>query len=79
MATGNPILAFDYPTIKEVISDNENGYLCKADDIDDMVIRLQKIKDDVNKLSVAKRAKKDAYDLYTWNKRVTQILNRLNV
>ena len=40
---------------------------------------LQKIKDDVNKLSVAKRAKKDAYDLYTWNKRVTQILNRLNV
>ena len=79
MATGNPILAFDYPTIKEVISDNENGYLCKADDIDDMVIRLQKIKDDVNNFTVAKKAKKDAYDLYTWNKRVTQILNRLNV
>lgn len=76
MATANPILAFAYPTIKEVIVDKKNGYLCQPDDVDDMVDKLVYILKDSNKEKIALQAQADAYESYTWNSRVNIIIEK---
>ena len=50
-----PALVSDLPPLKEVITDNENGFLFKSEDVDDLASRLNQIlsdKDNLEKVRV---------------------------
>lgn len=79
MATGNPTLAFGYPTILEVLVDRKNAYICIPDDVNDMVEKINFILTDDKKDNIAQLAMKEAYEHYTWNSRVYQIISRIHV
>ena len=43
MASGTPVIAFDRGAMREIIIDRENGYLCKPDNMDEMIARVNEI------------------------------------
>jgi glycosyltransferase involved in cell wall biosynthesis len=45
-----PALVSDLPPLKEVITDNKNGFLFKSEDVDDLASRLNQILSDKNNL-----------------------------
>ena len=50
-----PALVSDLPPLKEVITDNKNGFLFKSEDVDDLSSRLNQIlsdKDNLEKVRV---------------------------
>jgi glycosyltransferase involved in cell wall biosynthesis len=41
LSYGRPALVSDLPAIKEVVTDNENAFLFKSEDVDDLAIKLK--------------------------------------
>ncbi len=77
MAAGRIVVAHAFPTITEVLKDNENALLVDPDSFDDL---LQKVNEALmliypNKLS--QNARELAFNQYTWNKRVGKIIKTL--
>jgi len=74
MACGKPILAFGYPTIREVLEDNKTGYICEPDSVPDMLVKMDEITRDFEKAkSIGENAKKVALLNYSWLTRVKEI------
>ena len=48
MACGKPVVATRYSSLKEVIKDRENGYLCKINNVDDFVEKIKIVKKRLN-------------------------------
>jgi 1,2-diacylglycerol 3-alpha-glucosyltransferase len=58
MACGLPVIAVSENGLQEIIKDNYNGYLCKADDTDEMAEKIGNLLENVNRqkqFSVASR------------------------
>lgn len=75
LMTSNVVLASDFPTIKEIIKDGENGFLFKAGDKEDFLKKLNYIlslpKEELENIS------KKAYETgkqFTWKNRAKQIV-----
>ena len=43
LSYGRPALVSDLPSLKEIISDNENGYLFKTENVSDLTAKLNTI------------------------------------
>ena len=78
MASGNPIIASDLPSIREVLDEN-NAYLVKSDNPDELakaIMFLMENKEVGNRLS--KQASADVKN-YSWENRVNLILKFIDV
>lgn len=77
MAAGRIILAHDFPTIREVIKDGFNGFLCEPESHEDAVTKLRLALTCNRSDSMANQAKVDAFNYYTWNIRAKKIIESL--
>ena len=48
MACGKPVIATSYSSLKEIIKDRENGYLCEINNVDDFVEKIKMVKKRLN-------------------------------
>lgn len=48
MSHGKPVIATNLKAMSEIITDNENGLLCKPDDINDLLEKIKMVKDDTD-------------------------------
>ena len=61
-------LTSDLPPLKEFIVDNENGFLFKSEDIDDLSVRINLILSDKKKLEIVqKNAGRLINEKFSWN------------
>lgn len=74
MASGNPIIASDLSSIREIINE-KNAFLFKPNDREDLTLRVKEVFN--NKEEAIKRAGKAFLDAkkYTWKKRAENIIN----
>jgi glycosyltransferase involved in cell wall biosynthesis len=77
MAAKKIILAHGFPTIKEVLTDEENSLLVKIDDIDDLIKKLNIAIGLINNTYIPVNAYNEVKDKYTWKKRVESILDSI--
>jgi glycosyltransferase involved in cell wall biosynthesis len=74
MACGRPVIATNLPGLRTVVDDNQTGYLVRPRDIDDLVIKMQKIlSNDKLASDFGQNGFKKVQDKYTWPKIVKQI------
>lgn len=73
MATGNVIVSYAYPTIKEVVTDGEEALLARVNDKDHVVELINKAVS--NKLEVGKNAREKVLKDYTWEARARKLVN----
>ena len=78
MAAGRIIVAHAFPTIKEVIRHEENGLLVIPGDFKDLVEKTNIALNNTNLKSIEKQARAEAFENYTWIKRVAKILEAIN-
>jgi glycosyltransferase involved in cell wall biosynthesis len=77
LAAGLPIVAVDFPTIREVLRDGENGLLVAPNDHAAMAAAIKRLLADPELAgSLATQARRDAAE-YTWDKRAERILGAL--
>lgn len=78
MASGIPIIAHGFITIKEVLTNNENALLVDPDNKKSLGIVLNNaLNMDLTK--IASKSKQLVYKKYTWEKRAERIINKLIV
>lgn len=76
MAHKKCMLVSDIPVFREVLHDQINCLLCKADDFEDWVDKITLVqKDDILRLKLANKAHADFLDNYTWDKRAAKLIN----
>lgn len=79
MAAGKPILCSDWPILREVMRDGENGILCRADAPQDWADALKKLTDDKDyAAALGARAYKEFIENNTWQARAEKIISRLH-
>ncbi len=76
MASGTPIIANNYVTIREVLEDEKDAFLINGDKDKDLNEVFKKVKNK-GSIKIGKNARKKALDLFTWDKRVNQICKQL--
>jgi glycosyltransferase involved in cell wall biosynthesis len=77
LAAGLPIVAVDFPTIREVLRDGENGLLVAPNDPAAMAAAIKRLLADPELAGrLAAQARRDAAD-YTWDRRAERILGAL--
>lgn len=76
MASERIILAQSFPTIREVLRDGENAILVEPESIRDLKEKLKFALGSTD-LQIAKNARTEVFDSYTWEKRVSNILGSL--
>lgn len=65
MALGKPVIATNGGGTNEVITDNENGFLINSEDIDQLVLSIQKLMNDKNlRIELGRYAKDIAYSKF---------------
>jgi glycosyltransferase involved in cell wall biosynthesis len=74
MAAGRTIVAHDFPTIREVLENEKDSILCKPDNFDSLKSALSKALLEQNTTSYGKIARDKAFKLYSWDNRVTKLL-----
>lgn len=75
MAHGLPIIASDLPSLREVLVDEENSRLVQPEDIDGWIAALTRLVSDPSfRKDLARRAKSDFLLKYTWDARVSCVL-----
>ena len=74
MATGRTIVAHDFPTIREVLENGKDSILCEPDNFDSLKSALSKALIEQNTLNYGKIARDKAFKLYSWDNRVTKLL-----
>jgi glycosyltransferase involved in cell wall biosynthesis len=78
LAAGLPIVAVDFPTIREVLRDGENGLLVAPNDPAAMAGAIKRLLADPDLAGrLAAQARMDAAE-YTWNRRAERILAALS-
>jgi glycosyltransferase, group 1 family len=78
LATGNIVIAPDFPPIRELIRDGENGFLYKAQNIDDLSDKFHYIKKlDSKTLNKIARNAFETAKKYSWENRAKNIINYL--
>jgi len=74
MAAGRTIVAHDFPTIREVLENEKDSILCEPDNFDSLKSALSKALLDQNASNYGKTARDKAFKLYSWDNRVTKLL-----
>jgi glycosyltransferase involved in cell wall biosynthesis len=78
MAAGRIIIAHGFPTIKEVIRNNENGLLVIPGDFQDLVEKLKIALNCPEYNLIERKAREEAFKKYSWKKRAGKIIEVLN-
>lgn len=76
MASGNLIIAHDFPTIREVLTEGETAYFVDPNDKENLSEVIQKVKN-IDTNVIAQNSKDLVYEKYTWQKRAELIINEL--
>tara|TARA_Y100001935_G_C17310564_1_gene515768 strand:+ start:4611 stop:5756 length:1146 start_codon:yes stop_codon:yes gene_type:complete len=76
MASGQTIVAHNFPTIREILEDNINALLVDPHNIGDLISTVKKIADN-NPKFLGKNARDRAIKYHSWNFKVDQIKKRL--
>lgn len=75
MATGRPVISSDLPVLREVLSNEYNSLLVKADDITSWSSAIRKLLENKELAArIGKQAHLDYLNKYTWRKRAEEIL-----
>ena len=77
MATGRIIIADNFPTIREVIKHEENGLLVSPWKLNELVEQVRRALYDRNLEQLGERARIEAFEKYTWNKRAKEIIKKI--
>jgi len=48
MACGKPVVVTNYSSLKEIVKDKENGYLCEINNVDDFVEKIKIVRERLN-------------------------------
>lgn len=75
MAAGRIILAHNFPTIREVLVDNEDAIFTKPDNFEDLKNKLGTALNTINSNRLGLNARKKAYNMYTWDDRVKGLIS----
>lgn len=79
MAAQRPILASDLPSIREVLTDGENGLLTPPDDVRALTSAIQRLHaDPALRQKLTMHAYQTVMSGYTWSARATMILTKLS-
>jgi len=78
MASGTLILAHAFPTIKEVLVDNEDAILCQPGDFDSVKEKLEEAILKYKDCNFGENARIKAFNQYTWDMRAGKMLEFLN-
>jgi len=74
MAMHKPIIASDFPIMREILNEN-NSILVKADDIEQWCEAIASLQDINKRKILAENAYEDFIKRYTWNKRANNIIS----
>ena len=74
MATGRTIVAHGFPTILEVLENEKDSILCEPDNFDSLKSALSKALIEQNTSNYGKLARDKAFQLYSWDNRVSKLL-----
>lgn len=78
MAAGKPIVCSDLPSLREILSHGETGFLLDPTDLDQWVSTLQALRDDHKlRLRVGSEARRELERKYEWKVRAGNILAEL--
>lgn len=78
MDAGVPIVASDLPVLREILRDRFNALLCDPLSADAWVAALEELRDDAElAMSLARTARQDLEERYTWRQRARAILQGL--
>jgi glycosyltransferase involved in cell wall biosynthesis len=77
MAAERIIVAHGFPTIKEVVTHNQNAILVKPDSLEDLIVKTGEALKLPNESPMAEQARKLVLEKYTWQKRVEKIFDSL--
>ncbi len=79
MASGNPILATNLPSVREVLNDKENAIFAKPDDPRDLADKIVFLMGHQNfARKISRRAFIDVKGEYTWKKRGKKIISAIS-
>jgi glycosyltransferase involved in cell wall biosynthesis len=79
MAAGRPIVATDFPAVREVLRDGENALLVPPDSAESIAAGIRRILDDPDLAGrISHRALQDVRE-YAWERRAEKILDVLGV
>lgn len=79
MATGRMIVAHGFPTIKEVLEDGKEAILCEPDDYSSLKDALARALDQYATSDMGTRARKKAFEMYSWDTRVSRLLDFVRI
>lgn len=77
MASGNLIIAHNFPTIQEVLTEGETAFFVDPDDKNDLAKVLKRVLE-IDTSKISRNSKKNVYKEYTWEKRAKTIIKSLN-
>ncbi|MFL2767431.1 MAG: glycosyltransferase family 4 protein [Dehalococcoidia bacterium] len=78
MATGNPIIAANLPSINEILTDGENSLLFEPDNVLNLVHKIKLLSDNKTlKIKLSKNARQIA-ESFTWDNRVQSIYKHID-
>jgi len=77
MASGRIIVGEAFPTIEEILTDDETALLAQPDDFDDLVKNIEEALYQNSESIIASRARELALKEYTWRSRAQKILTDL--
>lgn len=79
MISGNAIVADDFPTIREVLKNNENSILITPESLDELVKAVELlIREPKLRINLGNNARLEAFNNYSWNKRAAKIIDYVN-
>jgi glycosyltransferase involved in cell wall biosynthesis len=74
MASGRAILAHGFPTIQEVLTDGKNAIICAPDNFEALNAKLKLAVKESEKSDMGYKARKLAFEKYSWDSRVENLL-----
>ena len=78
MAAGRIILAHAFPTIKEVLTDNQDAILCEPNNYKSLKTKLKMALKASKNNELGIEARKKALNNYSWDKRVSKLFDFIN-
>jgi glycosyltransferase involved in cell wall biosynthesis len=79
MSAGKPIIASDLPVLREVLTHGRNALMCSPTNVEGWEKALYDIKNDsLLAKKLARNARCDLKDMYSWKKRAQNIIKRID-